>query len=140
MRVDEDFPPGERGGALLQVMGALPGAHERGLGLVLEERQRCSYELVDEGGELRIGHRPRVEPLPGHEGRGVLPFEAGRKLRVHLQQLVRMVEKTETIDLIMRTSPHGLKVSLVTLSPTGWVYLTSGLARMLGYTTENSWP
>ena len=61
------------------------------------------------------------------------PFEAGRQSYEYLQQLVR--EKTETIDLITANIAGGLKVS-EDGEPYRLVYVNEGLARMLGYTTE----
>lgn len=101
--------------------------------LVIEERQRCSYELVDAGGELKIRHVHASNPYRAMRDERYFPFEAGRQTYEYLQQLVR--EKTATIDLLTDNITGGLKMSedddVYTLS-----YVNEGLARMLGYTIE----
>ena len=81
--VGRGFPPGERGGALLHGHGALPGAHERGLGPGAGGAPALQLRAGGRGRRAEDRARPRVEPLPGHEGRGVLSLR-GRpaKLRV----------------------------------------------------------
>lgn len=102
-------------------------------GLVLEERQRCTYELVDDGGVLKIRHVHASNPYQAMKDERYFPFEGGMQNYEYLQQLVR--EKTATIDLLTDNIMGGLKMSeddeAYTLS-----YINEGLARMLGYTVE----
>lgn len=130
---DEDFRLVNVGERSCTVMGRYRVRTSADSGLVLEERQRCSYELVDEGGELRIGHVHVSNPYQAMKDEEYFPFEAGRQSYEYLQQLVR--EKTETIDLITANIAGGLKVS-EDGEPYRLVYVNEGLARMLGYTTE----
>lgn len=67
-------------------------------GLVLEERQRCSYELVDEDGVLKIRHVHVSNPYQAMKDERYFPFEAGTQTYEYLQQLLR--EKTATIELL----------------------------------------
>lgn len=102
-------------------------------GLVLEERQRCTYELVDAGGVLKIRHVHASNPYQAMKDERYFPFEGGMQNYEYLQQLVR--EKTATIDLLTDNIMGGLKMSeddeAYTMS-----YINEGLARMLGYTVE----
>lgn len=102
-------------------------------GHVLEEHQRCSYELVDADGELKIRHVHVSNPYQAMKDEEYFPFEAGRQSYEYLQQLVR--EKTETIDLITDNVNGGLKVCEEN-EPYVLVYVNEGLARMLGYTVD----
>ena len=102
-------------------------------GMVLEEHQRCTYELVDEGGLLKVRHVHVSNPYRAMSDKPYFPFEEGAQNYEYLQQLVH--EKTETIDLITEHINGGLKVSeddeRYTIS-----YVNDGLARMFGYTVD----
>lgn len=102
-------------------------------GMVLEEHQRCSYELVDDGGSLKIRHVHVSNPYQAMKDEPYFPFEAGTQSYEYLQQLLR--EKTEMIDLITKNTNGGLKVSedddLYTFA-----YVNEGLAGLLGYTVD----
>lgn len=102
-------------------------------GLVLEEWQRCSYELVDDDGVLRIRHVHVSNPYQPMKDESFFPFEAGAQSYAYLQQLVR--EKTATIDLLTHTITGGLKMCKDDEGYT-LTYVNEGLARMLGYTIE----
>lgn len=102
-------------------------------GLVLEERQRCSYELVDEGGALKIRHVHASNPYQAMKDERYFPFEGGMQNYEYLQQLVR--EKTATIELLTDNITGGLKMSEDDEAYT-LAYVNEGLARMLGYTIE----
>lgn len=52
--------------------------------LVIEERQRCSYELVDAGGELKIRHVHASNPYRAMRDERYFPFEAGRQTYEYL--------------------------------------------------------
>lgn len=99
--------------------------------LVIEEHQRCTYELVDEGGALKIRHVHVSNPYQAMKDESFFPFEAGSRSYEYLQQLLR--EKTETIDLITENINGGLKVSEDD-EPYTFAYVNEGLARILGYT------
>lgn len=115
------------------VMGRYRVRTDASSGLVLEEHQRCTYELVDERGRMKIGHVHVSNPYQAMKDELYFPFEAGAQSYEYLQELVR--EKTETLDLIASNINGGFKISeddeCYTLS-----YVTESLAHMLGYTVE----
>lgn len=115
------------------VMGRYRVRTDPSSGMVLEEHQRCSYELVDAGGSLRICHVHVSNPYQAMKSESYFPFEAGSHNYDYLQQLLR--EKTETIDLITENINGGLKVSEDDEFYT-FAYVNEGLARILGYTVE----
>ena len=95
--------------------------------LVIEERQRCSYELVDAGGELKIRHVHASNPYRAMRDERYFPFEAGRQTYEYLQQLVR--EKTATNrSCSPTTSTGGLKMEPRTTTCTRLSYVNEGLA------------
>ncbi len=130
---DEEFHLVNVGDRSCTVMGRYHVRTGADSGLVLEEFQRCSYELVDADGELKIRHVHVSNPYQAMKDETYFPFEAGRQSYEYLQQLVR--EKTETIDLITSNVNGGLKVS-EECEPYGLVYVNEGLARMLGYSVD----
>ena len=71
---DEDFRLVNVGERSCTVMGRYRVRTSADSGLVLEERQRCSYELVDEGGELRIGHVHVSNPYQAMKDEEYFPF------------------------------------------------------------------
>ena len=87
------------------VMGRYRVRTDPSSGMVLEEHQRCSYELVDAGGSLRICHVHVSNPYQAMKSESYFPFEAGSHNYDYLQQLLR--EKTETIDLITENIKQG---------------------------------
>ena len=115
------------------VMGRYHVRTDAASGMVLEERQRCSYELVDENGALKIRHVHVSNPYQAMKDEPYFPFEAGAQSYEYLQQLVR--EKTKTIDFITKNITGGLKVSEDD-EFFSFAYVNDGLAHMLGYTSE----
>lgn len=99
----------------------------------MEECQRCSYELVDIAGELKIRHVHVSNFYQPMKDESYFPFEGGARSYEHLQQLVR--DKTAAIDLLTHNIAGGLKMSdddeCYSLT-----YVNEGLARMLGYTID----
>lgn len=115
------------------VMGRYHVRTDANSGLVLEEHQRCTYELVDECGKLKIRHVHVSNPYQAMKDELYFPFEAGAQSYKYLQELVR--EKTEAIDLVASNINGGFKISENDERYT-LVYVNESLARMLGYTVE----
>lgn len=130
---DEDLHLVNVGERSCTVMGSYRVRTSEASGLVLEERQRCTYELVDEEGSLKIRHVHVSNPYQPMKDERYFPFEGGMRNYEYLQQLVR--EKTATIDLLTDNITGGLKMSEDDKAYT-LAYVNEGLARMLGYTIE----
>lgn len=130
---DEDLHLVNVGETQCTVMGRYWVRTDESSGMLVEEHQRCTYELVDDQGVLRIAHVHVSNPYQAMQSKPYFPFEAGEQNYQYLQRMLR--EKSDLIDTIADNINGGLKTSNDD-EHYSFRYVGEGLCRLLGYTMD----
>lgn len=101
--------------------------------MVLEVCQRCTFEIIENNGQLLVKHMHISNPYGEMQVDEFFPNKIGAQSYDYLQRLLK--EKTEVIEMITNNINGGLKGSNDD-DTFSFFYVNEGLPKILGYTYD----
>nr|UWI51458.1 diguanylate cyclase [Clostridioides difficile] len=101
--------------------------------MVLEVCQRCTFEIIENNGQLLVRHMHISNPYSEMQVDEFFPNKIGTQSYDYLQRLLK--EKTEVIQMITNNINGGLKGSNDD-DTYSFFYVNEGLPKILGYTYD----
>lgn len=101
--------------------------------MVLEVCQRCTFEIIENNGQLLVRHMHISNPYSEMQVDEFFPNKIGTQSYDYLQRLLK--EKTEVIEMITNNINGGLKGSNDD-DTYSFFYVNEGLPKILGYTYD----
>ncbi|MDB0440834.1 sensor domain-containing diguanylate cyclase [Clostridioides difficile] len=101
--------------------------------MVLEVCQRCTFEIIENNGQLLVRHMHISNPYSEMQVGEFFPNKIGAQSYDYLQRLLK--EKTEVIEMITNNINGGLKGSNDD-DTFSFFYVNEGLPKILGYTYD----
>ncbi|UWD47815.1 diguanylate cyclase [Clostridioides difficile] len=101
--------------------------------MVLEVCQRCTFEIIENNGQLLVRHMHISNPYSEMQVDEFFPNKIGTQSYDYLQKLLK--EKTEVIEMITNNINGGLKGSNDD-DTFSFFYVNEGLPKILGYTYD----